>query len=100
MTAPSPPEVTRWYRSESEKTEIMFVGYKVYKMDIEPDMNTVKVILQLPQSTCMEVLRLMGVANYLTKFMPQLATVSMPLTAMQKEKNRYGQSPRRQLYRW
>ena len=68
----------------------MFVGHKVSAKGIEPDPNKVKAIQQLPQPTCVEdVRRLMGMANYLAKFLPQLATITTPLKELQKERNEW-----------
>lgn len=61
-------------KCEFAKTEIMFVGHKVSAKGIEADPNKVKVIQQMPQPKCVEdVRRFMGMANYLAKFMPNLA---------------------------
>lgn len=77
-------------KCEFAREEIMFVGHKVTANGIEPDPNKVKAIQQLPQPTCVEdVRRLMGMANYLAKFMPQLATITTPLKELQKERNEW-----------
>ncbi|XP_051782102.1 uncharacterized protein K02A2.6-like [Erpetoichthys calabaricus] len=77
-------------KCEFAKTEIMFVGHKVSANGIEPDPNKVKAIQQLPQPTCVADVRcLMGMANYLAKFVPQLATITMPLKDLQKERNEW-----------
>ena len=73
-------------KCEFAREEVMFVGHKVSAKGIEPDPNKVKAIQQLPQPTCVEdVRRLMGMANYLAKFLPQLATITTPLKELQKE---------------
>ena len=42
----------------------------------------------MPEPTCVDdVWRLMGMANYLSKFVTQLATVTMPLKDLLREKN-------------
>lgn len=72
------------------KEHIIFVGYKVTAKGIEPDPNKVKAILQMPEPICMgDVRRLMGMANYLTKFVPQLTTFTTPLKDLLKEKNEW-----------
>ena len=73
-------------KCEFARDEVMFVGHKVSAKGIEPDPNKVKAIQKLPQPTCVEdVRRLMGMANYLAKFLPQLATITTPLKELQKE---------------
>lgn len=67
----------------------MFVGHKVSAKGIKPYPNMVKAIQQLPQPTCKDMLRLMGMANYLAKFLPQLATITTLLKELQKERNEW-----------
>ncbi|KAL7376345.1 hypothetical protein ABVT39_006101 [Epinephelus coioides] len=87
-------------KCEFAREEIMFVGHKVSANGIEPNPNKVKAIQQLPQPTSVEdVRRLLGMANYLAKFLPQLATITTSLKELQRVMNGYGQSPRRQLFR-
>ncbi|KAK7930380.1 hypothetical protein WMY93_006775 [Mugilogobius chulae] len=77
-------------KCEFAKSEIIFVGHKVSAKGIEADPNKVKAIQQLPRPQCVEdVRRLMGMANYLAKFMPQLATITTPLKELQKERNEW-----------
>uniref|UniRef100_A0A3P8TBN5 ribonuclease H n=1 Tax=Amphiprion percula TaxID=161767 RepID=A0A3P8TBN5_AMPPE len=77
-------------KCEFAKKEIMFVGHKVSAKGIEADPSKVKAIQQLPQPKCVEdVRRLLGMANYLAKFMPQLATITTPLKELQKERNEW-----------
>lgn len=53
-------------------------------------LTRIKSRLQLPQPTCVEdVRRLLGMANYLAKFLPQLATITTPLKELQKERNEW-----------
>ncbi len=75
-------------KCEFAKKEIMFVSHRISANGIKPDPNNIKAIQQLPQPTCMEdVWHLMGMANCLAKFMPQLATITTPLRELQKERN-------------
>ncbi|RXN12418.1 Retrovirus-related Pol poly from transposon opus [Labeo rohita] len=77
-------------KCEFRQEHITFVGHRVSSKGIEPDPNNVKAILQMPEPTQVEdVRRLMGMANYLSKFMPQMATITMPLKDLLREKNEW-----------
>ncbi|KAL0150323.1 hypothetical protein M9458_054431, partial [Cirrhinus mrigala] len=74
------------------RQHITFVGHRVSSKGIEPDPNKVKAILQMPEPTQVEdVRRLMGMANYLSKFVPQMATITMPLKDLLREKNEWAE---------
>lgn len=67
---------------------MIFISHKVSAKDIEPDPNKVKAILQMPEPTSVyDLRRLMGMANCLAKFVPQLATVTVPLKDLLREKS-------------
>ncbi|KAL0190869.1 hypothetical protein M9458_013567 [Cirrhinus mrigala] len=77
-------------KCEFRQEHSMFVGHRVSSKGIEPDPNKVKAILQMPELTQVEdVRRLMGMANYLSKFVPQMATITMPLKDLLREKNEW-----------
>ncbi|XP_061926289.1 uncharacterized protein K02A2.6-like [Entelurus aequoreus] len=77
-------------KCEFAKEHMIFVGHKVSAKGIEPDPNKTKAILQMPEPECAEdVRRLIGMANYLSKFLPQLATVTVPLKDLLREKNEW-----------
>lgn len=69
---------------------ITFVRHKVSSKGSEPDPNKVKAVLQMPEPTCIEDVRcLMGMANYLSKFVPQIASITVPLKDLLREKNEW-----------
>lgn len=77
-------------KCEFAKEHIIFVGHKVSAKGIEPDSNKVKAFQQIPEPTFVEDVRcLMGMANYLAKFVPQIATVIMPLKDLLRNKNEW-----------
>ncbi|XP_025757966.1 uncharacterized protein K02A2.6-like [Oreochromis niloticus] len=57
-------------KCEFAKSQIIFVGHKVSAKGIEADPNK-------------------GMANYLAKFMPQLATITTPLKELLKDRNEW-----------
>lgn len=65
-------------KCEFAQEHIIFVQHKLSSKGIEPDPNKVKAILQMPEPTCMDMRRLMGMANYLSKFVSQMATIPLP----------------------
>ena len=74
-------------KCEFTQKHITFVGHKVSSKGTEPDPYKVKAVLQMPEPTCVEdVSCLMGVANYLSKFVPRMATITMPLKDLLREK--------------
>ncbi|KAI2666998.1 Retrovirus-related Pol polyprotein from transposon 17.6 [Labeo rohita] len=76
-------------KCEFRQEHITFVWHRVSSKGIEPDPNKLKAILQMPEPTQVEdVRRLMGMANYLSKFVPQMA-ITMPLKDLLREKNEW-----------
>ncbi len=70
------------------KDKIMFVGHSVTSDGIAPDPNKVRAIMAMPEPSCVaDVRRVMGMANYLGKFVPPLASFTCPLKDLLSEKN-------------
>ncbi|KAI4879198.1 hypothetical protein NFI96_009429 [Prochilodus magdalenae] len=77
-------------KCEFGKSEMLFVGHKITANGFEADPNKVRAILQMPEPTCVaDVRRVMGMANYLAKFLPQLASFTTPLKELLKERNEW-----------
>lgn len=43
----------------------------------------------MPEPTCMDMRRLMGMANYLSKFVSQMATIPLSLKDLHREKHEW-----------
>ena len=60
--------------------EIAFMGHKLTADGLKPDPRKVDAITEMPRPTNVaEVQRFMGMVQYLTKFIPNLSTVSAPI---------------------
>uniref|UniRef100_A0A3B3HAG9 ribonuclease H n=1 Tax=Oryzias latipes TaxID=8090 RepID=A0A3B3HAG9_ORYLA len=77
-------------KCEFSKDKISFVGHCVTADGVSPDPNKVKAIMEMPEPQDVEgVRRVMGMANYLGKFLPHLASFSKPLRDLLCEKNEW-----------
>ncbi|KAL6461067.1 hypothetical protein MHYP_G00310330 [Metynnis hypsauchen] len=77
-------------KCEFGKSEMLFVGHKITANGLEADPNKVRAILQMPEPTCVaDVRRVMGMANYLAEFLPQLASFTTPLKELLRERNEW-----------
>ena len=60
--------------------EIPYIGHLLTADGLKPDPKKVEVILMMPKPTDVQsVKRLLGIINYLSKFLPRLSTVTEPL---------------------
>ena len=67
-------------KCEFHKEELGFFGHRVGKDGIKPDPEKVRVIIELsPPSNVSELRRLLGMINYLGKFLPDLSSILQPL---------------------
>ena len=63
-------------RCELRKEELGFFGHRVGKDGIKPDPEKVRAIIELsPPSNVSELRRLLGMVNYLGKFLPDLLSI-------------------------
>lgn len=77
-------------KCEFGQDSMIFVGHKVTATGIEPDPGKVKAIMEMPEpQSVADVRRLLGMANYLTKFIPQLATITTPLKDLLGDRNEW-----------
>lgn len=67
-------------KCEFAKNSIMFLGHRITADGVAPDPAKVRAILEMPEPTDVEgVKRLMGMVQYLGKFLPHLATYTRPI---------------------
>lgn len=72
------------------KGKIRFVGHSVTSDWIAPDPSKVRAIQEMPEPSCVANVRwLMGMANYLGKFVPHLTSFTCPLKDLLSEKNEW-----------
>uniref|UniRef100_A0A3B3S0H0 ribonuclease H n=1 Tax=Paramormyrops kingsleyae TaxID=1676925 RepID=A0A3B3S0H0_9TELE len=77
-------------KCEFGRDSMIFVGHKVTATGIEPDPGKVKAIMDMPEpQNVADVRRLLGMANYLMKFIPQLATITTPLKDLLGDRNEW-----------
>ena len=72
-------------KCEFRKEELGYFGHRVGKNGVKPDPEKVRAIVELsPPTSVSELRRLLGMINYLGKFLPDLSTVLQPLNDLLK----------------
>lgn len=62
------------------KTKVNFLGHEITNLGVKPDYNKIKIIKELkPPKNKVELQRILGVVNYVGKFLPNVAQVNAPL---------------------
>ncbi len=70
--------------------EITFLGDKLSEGGLEPDNSKVQVILKMPKPTDRKVvLRVMGMINFVRKFIPNLSLKTMCLRELLRDKGKF-----------
>lgn len=69
-----------------KQTEIIYVGNIVSQDGLKPEVDKVKAIQEMPTPTNREeLLRIMGMLNFLAQFIPNMSTISAPLRSLLKK---------------
>ncbi|XP_056114034.1 uncharacterized protein K02A2.6-like [Rhinichthys klamathensis goyatoka] len=77
-------------KCEFTKDNIMFVGHRVTAGGVTPDPDKVRAIMEMPEPKGVEdVRRVMGMVNYLGKFLPHFASYTRPIKDLLCEKNEF-----------
>ncbi|XP_025116120.1 uncharacterized protein K02A2.6-like [Pomacea canaliculata] len=70
-------------KCELRKHEIEFLGHRISKNGISPDPGKVEAIIAMPDPTnVLELRRMLGMYNFLGRYLPSLSTVLQPLTQL------------------
>uniref|UniRef100_A0AAR2LI10 ribonuclease H n=1 Tax=Pygocentrus nattereri TaxID=42514 RepID=A0AAR2LI10_PYGNA len=70
------------------QSQLRFLGHLIDRSGVRPDPEKVEAIKQLPSpQNVQELKRLLGMVNYLGKYIPDLATVGQPLYELLRTKN-------------
>jgi hypothetical protein len=63
------------------ETEVKYMGHVLTSVILKPDLSKVEAIIQMKSPTDVEgVRRVLGVVNYLARFMPNLSDLCEPMT--------------------
>ncbi|CAB4023870.1 Hypothetical predicted protein [Paramuricea clavata] len=63
--------------------EVSYCGHNLTK--VKPDESKIKAIQDMPTPSSKEIERLLGTVNYLAKFVPNLATITAPISKLVKK---------------
>ncbi|KAK9532898.1 hypothetical protein VZT92_010260 [Zoarces viviparus] len=70
------------------QSQLRFLGHLIDRSVIQPDPDKVEAIRQLsPPADVQEFRRILGMVNYLGRYIPELSTVGQPLYELLKDKN-------------
>ena len=70
------------------QSQLRFLGHLIDRSGIRPDPDKVKAIRQLsPPADVQELRRILGMVNYLGRYIPRLSTVGQPLYELLRDKN-------------
>ncbi|PVD27865.1 hypothetical protein C0Q70_10440 [Pomacea canaliculata] len=70
-------------KCELRKHEIEFLGHRISKNGISPDPGKVEAIIAMPDPTNVpELRRMLGMCNFLGRYLPSLSTILQPLTQL------------------
>jgi hypothetical protein len=84
-------------KCEFGKTEVMFLGHLVNGYEVRPNPDKVAVVRQFPVPACVEdVRRLLGVATYISKFIPRFSAKTSALRELLKADAAFLWTPRQQ----
>ena len=73
-------------KCEIKIPEVVYIGDKITKDGIKPDESKIDAILNLPSpENKKDVERLLGMVTYLSKFIPNMSTLTEPLRALLKQ---------------
>uniref|UniRef100_A0A3B3I785 Gypsy retrotransposon integrase-like protein 1 n=1 Tax=Oryzias latipes TaxID=8090 RepID=A0A3B3I785_ORYLA len=79
------------------QSQLRFLGHLIDKSGVRPDPEKVEAINQLtPPQNVQELKRVLGMVNYLGKYIPSLATVGQPLFDLLRTKNAWTWGPSQQ----
>ncbi|KXJ22526.1 Transposon Tf2-9 polyprotein [Exaiptasia diaphana] len=68
------------------KTEVTYIGHRLTKDGVKPDNSKIEAIVNMPAPQDKKgVQRLLGMINYLAKFIPNLSAITAPLHELLKE---------------
>ncbi len=74
--------------------QVHFLGHRLGQDGIRPDPAKIEAIIQMaPPSTKEEVKRLMGMVNWLSRFIPHAATVAAPINDLMKDNTEWTWGP-------
>ena len=80
-----------WEKCQLRVSEIEFLGHSLNQVGIMPSRNKIQTILSFREPRCeTEVRSFLGLANYMNKFVPMLATLDESLRLLLRKDTRFG----------
>lgn len=85
------------HKCKFKQTEILFMGHKLSPEGVSPAEQKVKSILQFrPPQTKEELRSFLGLVTYVSRFIPNLATLNFPLRELLKQQTPFSWEPKHQ----
>lgn len=82
------------YKCEFSVTQISFLGHSIGNNEVRPDKQKLDAVTEMPHPTSKtELRRVMGMANYLARFVPCMAEVLQPLSLMMSSRQDFVWGP-------
>ena len=74
------------HKIQLKKSEVTYMGNIIGNGVVKPDYEKVRAIVEMPAPTCKkDIQRLLGMLNYLSQYIPNMSTITVPLRNLLKK---------------
>ena len=74
------------HKIQPKKSEVTYMGNIIGNGVVKPDYEKVRAIVEMPAPTCKkDIQRLLGMLNYLSQYIPNMSTITVPLRNLLKK---------------
>ena len=74
------------HKIQLKKSEVTYMGNIIGNGVVKPDYEKVRAIVEMPAPTCKkDIQRLLGMLNYLSQYIPNMSTITVPLRNLFKK---------------